>query len=172
MKNSDSRIAYFSMEIAIAPEIPTYSGGLGVLAGDTIRSAADMKVPMVAITLIHHHGYFSQKLDVNGGQQEQPVAWSVQEYLEECPARTRVTIEGRNVHIGAWKYDVVGTAGHQIPVFFLDTNLVENHEWDRTITDKLYGGDSHYRLCQEIVLASVVCACLGPLDTPISIAFI
>lgn len=148
----DSRIAYFSMEIAIAPEIPTYSGGLGVLAGDTIRAAADMNVPMVAITLIHHKGYFSQKLEADGVQLERPVEWNVRECMEECPSRTRVTIEGRDVHLGVWKYDIVGTTGHKIPVFLLDSNLPENSEWDKTITDNLYGGDSHYRLCQEVVL--------------------
>ena len=140
------------MEIAIAPDIPTYSGGLGVLAGDTIRAAADMNIPMVAVTLIHHQGYFSQTLDEYGEQQEQPVEWNVHASMEECPARSRITIEGRNVHIGVWKCDVVGARGHKISVFFLDSNLPENSVQDRTITDKLYGGDSHYRLCQEVVL--------------------
>ena len=149
---NDVRIAYFSMEIAIATEIPTYSGGLGVLAGDTIRSAADMKIPMVAVTLVQHQGYFSQKLDAEGKQLESPMEWSVQEYMEECSARTRVTIEGRDVHLRVWKYDVIGTAGHKVPIFLLDSKLPENSDWDRTITDNLYGGDSHYRLCQEVVL--------------------
>ena len=148
----DPRIAYFSMEVAIAPKIPTYSGGLGVLAGDTVRAAADMNLPMVAMTLIHHQGYFHQKLDADGKQQEEAVQWNIREYMEECSTRSRVTIEGRDVHLGVWKYDVVGTTGHTIPVFFLDSKLPENSEWDQSITDNLYGGDSRYRLCQEVLL--------------------
>ena len=91
-------------------------------------------------------------MDADGQQQEQPSEWNVREYLEECSARTHVTIEERDVHLGVWKYEVVGTTGHKIPVFFLDSNLTENSEWDRTITDNLYGGDPYYRLCQELVL--------------------
>ena len=145
-------VAYFSMEIGLEPGMPTYSGGLGVLAGDTVRSAADLKVPIVAVTLLHRDGYFYQRLDSNGWQTEEPVRWVVEDFLQEMPARTSVTIEGRNVQIRAWKYEVAGNGGRTVPVYFLDTDLSENAEWDRTLTHFLYGGDSHYRLCQEIVL--------------------
>jgi glycogen phosphorylase len=149
---SGAIIAYFSMEICLEQAIPTYSGGLGVLAGDTLRSAADLEVPMVAVTLLHRKGYFTQTLDANGQQHEAPVLWSPETVLAAESARSSVEIAGRHVAIRAWRYDVIGAGGHIVPVFLLDTNLEENSEWDRTLTDVLYGGDSHYRLCQEVVL--------------------
>ena len=145
-------IAYFSMEIALEPGMPTYSGGLGVLAGDTIRSAADLKLPMVAVTLVHRQGYFAQKLDANGWQTEAPVAWNVAKFCRELPPRVQVGIEGRTVHVRAWQYAVKGISGHEVPVILLDADLLENSEWDRALTDHLYGGDFHYRLCQEVIL--------------------
>ena len=145
-------VAYFSMEICLEQAIPTYSGGLGVLAGDTLRSAADLGVPLVAVTLLHRKGYFHQHLDATGQQTETPVQWSPEEVLERVDGGSTVTIEGRTVHVAAWKYSVKGVRGHEVPVFLLDTMLEENSEADRTLTDSLYGGDEHYRLCQEIVL--------------------
>ena len=145
-------VAYFSMEMALDPDMPTYSGGLGVLAGDTIRAAADLKVPMVAVTLLHRKGYFSQRLDTSGWQWEEPVAWAVENFATELPARASVSIEGRTVHLRAWRYEVKSADGFVVPVYLLDTDLPENAAWDRTLTHHLYGGDSHYRLCQEIVL--------------------
>jgi len=145
-------IAYFSMEIGLDPEMPTYSGGLGILAGDTIRSAADLKVPMIAVTLLYRKGYFYQRLDETGWQSEEPVHWIVEDCLEEMPQRASVVIEGRTVQIRSWKYEVEGIGDFKVPVYFLDTDLPENSEWDRTLTDFLYGGDQHYRLCQELIL--------------------
>ncbi len=145
-------VAYFSMEIALEQAIPTYSGGLGVLAGDTLRSAADLGVPLVAVTLLHRKGYFEQHLDAVGQQTETPVLWSPETKLEKVAARATVTIEGRPVRVAAFRYTVKGVRGHEVPVYLLDTNLEENSAWDRTLTDSLYGGDDHYRLCQEIVL--------------------
>jgi len=145
-------IAYFSMEIGLESGVPTYSGGLGVLAGDTIRSAADLKVPMVAVSLLHRRGYFRQSLDAEGRQKEEPVEWAVENVLQEMPQRTAVAIEGRTVHIRSWKYDVKGATGFTVPVFLLDTAAPENTEWDRSLTHSLYGGDEHYRLCQEVIL--------------------
>lgn len=145
------KVAYFSMEIAIDAAIPSYSGGLGVLAADTIRSACDLRLPMVALTLLYRRGYFRQKIDANGWQSESPVDWNVAEFLQELPERVSVQIEGREVQVRAWKYEVK-SGGWTIPVFFLDTQLPENSEFDRSLTDTLYGGDEHYRLCQEIVL--------------------
>ena len=147
-----STVAYFSMEICLEQAIPTYSGGLGVLAGDTLRSAADIGVPLVAVTLLHRKGYFEQHLDASGQQSERPVHWSPERELEPVKARSTVTIEGREVQVRAWKFTVKGVRGHEVPVYLLDTQLPENSEWDRTLTDTLYGGDEHYRLCQEIVL--------------------
>lgn len=148
----DRFISYFSMEIALQPGMPTYSGGLGVLAGDTIRSAADMKVPMVAVSLLCREGYFAQRIDTDGQQRELPVHWDVTAFLEEMAARTSVTIEDRTVNLRAWKYEVTAASGYSIPVYLLDTDLAENSDQDRKLTHWLYGGEQYYRLCQEVVL--------------------
>src|SRR5215468_2365810 len=145
-------IAYFSMEIGLEVGMPTYSGGLGVLAGDTIRAAADLNIPMVAVTLLHRQGYFYQRLDAHGWQHEEPAAWVVHDFVHEMPARAAVTIEGRTVSLRAWHYPVRGVSGFTVPVYFLDADLPDNAAWDRTLTDTLYGGDLHYRLCQEVLL--------------------
>jgi len=152
MNTSDCAIAYFSMEIALESGLPTYSGGLGALAGDTIRSAADLEVPMVAVCLLYNKGYFLQKLDEDGTQRAEPRAWRPDTYLEEVPGRAVVGIEGRDVRLRAWKYDVTGITGHVVPVYFLDANLPENADGDRALTDHLYGGDDRYRLSQEVLL--------------------
>jgi starch phosphorylase len=149
---NDRFIAYFTMEIALERGMPTYSGGLGALAGDTIRSAADLKVPMVAVCLLHRKGYFYQRLDAQGNQTEEPVEWAINDFLTELVEHAAVSIEGRTVYLRAWKYEVRGVSGHAVPVYFLDTDLPENSDWDRRLTDHLYGGDDWYRLCQEIVL--------------------
>ena len=145
-------IAYLSMEIALSPEIPTYSGGLGVLAGDTVRSAADLSLPFVAITLISRKGYLNQKISPEGWQIEQPVEWDVEKVLTPLPVQVEVEIEKRKVRVGAWVYPWESARGTIVPVIFLDTNIPQNAPEDRSITDVLYGGDSRYRLKQEIVL--------------------
>src|SRR3989339_831920 len=138
--NERRSVAYFSMEIGIDERISTYSGGLGVLAGDTIRSAADLRVPMVAVTLLYRKGYFRQRLEADGWQQEEIASWDVEALLEEEPARTQVLVEGRIVHLRAWRYDVNGVDGYKVPIYFLDADLPENSEWDRGLTQTLYGG--------------------------------
>ncbi|MBN2317096.1 MAG: alpha-glucan family phosphorylase, partial [Sedimentisphaerales bacterium] len=150
--NNDRKIAYFSMEVGLETDMPTYSGGLGVLAGDTIRSAAELKVPMVAVTLLHRKGYFYQRLDPNGAQIEEPVHWIVEDFLEPLEPVVTVHIEGREVKLKAWKFEVRGQGDDSMPVYFLDADLPGNSDWDRTLTDDLYGGDTYYRLCQEIIL--------------------
>ncbi len=150
--NGKPVVAYFSMEIALEPEMPTYGGGLGVLAGDMIRSAADLGVPMASVSLLYRKGYFYQRLDQDHGQSEEPAPWVVEDYLEELPERAMVTIEGRRVYIRPWRYCVEGVTGFQVAVYLLDTDLCENAEEDRNWTDSLYGGDQRHRLCQEIIL--------------------
>ena len=145
-------VAYFSMEIAINPGMPTYSGGLGVLAGDTLRSAADQGVPLVAFTLAHRKGYFQQHLDSRGIQTEEVQLWNPADFCTEEPARITVSVEERVVTVRAWRYDMVGRYGHIVPIYLLDTDLDGNSGWDRGLTDHLYGGDTNYRLQQEIVL--------------------
>jgi starch phosphorylase len=150
---NDSRtIAYFSMEIGIAPEIPTYSGGLGVLSGDTIRSAADIGLPMVGVSLLYRKGFFKQTLDASGWQHEGPVEWPVEEHFTLAEPRVFVVVEGRAVCVRAWTRDVVGVGGRRVPLVLLDTDMPGNDEVDRGITYHLYGGDQRYRLCQEVVL--------------------
>jgi glycogen phosphorylase len=153
MKKSISpRVAYFSMEIALEPDIPTYSGGLGILAGDTLRSAADLGTPLVAVTLAYRKGYFRQIIDSAGNQFEQPQDWEPENQLSEVGPRVAIEIEGRQVLVRAWKYTITGITGEVVPVLLLDTDLPENAEYDRGLTDSLYGGDQRYRLAQEIVL--------------------
>ncbi|HSE41164.1 MAG TPA: alpha-glucan family phosphorylase [Acidobacteriota bacterium] len=140
------------MEIGLEEQVPTYSGGLGILAGDTIRAAADLKVPILAVSLLDRNGYFYQRLDTSGNQIEEPVHWPINDFLVELPQRCKVAIEGRDVQLRCWKYEVKGISNYVVPVYFLDSNLPENSEWDRRLTDQLYGGDERYRLSQEIIL--------------------
>src|SRR5882762_5957390 len=145
-------VAYFSMEIALENAMPSYSGGLGVLAGDTIRAAADLRLPMVAISLLYRKGYFTQRLADDGSQTEEPVGWRMEDFLQEEPARASLPLENRRVELRCWKYDVKGVRGFEVPVYFLDADLPSNAEADRNLTGSLYGGDSYYRLCQEVLL--------------------
>jgi len=149
---SSRKIAYFSMEIALAKALPTYSGGLGMLAGDTLRSAADTGVPLVAISLTHRRGYFEQHLDSQGQQTESDVIWSPETTLPSANQTITITLQGREITLRAWRFDVVGHTGHIIPVFLLDSDVEGNDPWDRRLTDHLYGGDTYYRLCQEAIL--------------------
>jgi starch phosphorylase len=146
------RIAYLSMEVAFDPRMPTYSGGLGVLAGDMLRSFADQRIPVVGVTLVHRRGYFRQRLEPDGSQREEADAWSPERLLVELPARVEITIEGRTVLVRAFQHFIAGTSGYRVPVLLLDTDLPNNREDDRRLTDALYGGDDRYRLAQEIVL--------------------
>lgn len=146
------QVAYFSMEIAMEPSIPTYAGGLGILAGDMLRAAADLDVPLVGVTLLHRKGYFQQKLDGQGWQSEQPAEWNPEDLLELMKPVITVKVEGRDVHVRAWRHLMGGGDADLVPVYLLDTRMPENSEWDQTLTDSLYGGDLHYRLCQEVVL--------------------
>jgi starch phosphorylase len=145
-------VAYFSMEIALENQIPTYSGGLGVLAGDTIRAAADIRLPMVAVSLLYRKGYFRQRLSEEGAQTEEEVEWDVAKYLKEEEPRVSVTLENRKVELRAWRYTVKGVRGYEVPVYFLDADLPSNQERDRALTGQLYGGDPFYRLSQEVLL--------------------
>lgn len=148
----ENKIAYFSMEVGLSADMATYSGGLGVLAGDTLRAAADLGLPLVAVTLVHRKGYFRQHLDAVGAQTESPDSWNVADRLRELDPRVDVEIEGKTVRLRAWLQEIVGVLGHRVPVYFLDSDLEENDPASRALTDQLYGGDKRYRLCQEVVL--------------------
>ena len=146
------RIAYFSAEVGLTEEIPTYSGGLGILAGDHIRSAADLGIPMCAVTLLYREGYFQQHLEPDGSQVESYPRFDPAGVLERLPVRVKITLRDREVCLAAWRYNVVGHTGAVVPAFFLDTDLPENDEDDRCITRRLYSGGPDCRILQEAVL--------------------
>ena len=146
------RIAYFSMEIALREEMHTYSGGLGVLAGDTLRSGADLEVPLIGVTLISRFGYFRQEINAAGRQVEHPDPWQPEAWTVPLLARVAVPIAGRNVWVQAWLYVLKGGTGFEVPVILLDTDFDDNMALDREITHFLYGDGEDYRLKQEIVL--------------------
>lgn len=148
----NSNICYASMEIALDKDIHTYSGGLGVLAGDTLKSCADLHVPVVATTLIYRKGYFKQVVDY-GWQREEEEPWDIDEYtikLEEF--KDTIEIQGRVVTVIPYVGLIVGHQQGTVPVIMLDTDTEENDPQDRNITSRLYGGDHVMRLKQEAIL--------------------
>jgi starch phosphorylase len=145
-------VAYFTMEVGLDAAIPCYAGGLGVLAGDSLRAASDIGIPLVSMTLLYHKGYIRQHLDSSGNQTESNVEWNPSAHMKALETRISVSIEGRQVWIRPWQYDISGVSGEKAVIYFLDTDLPENSAWDRTLTDHLYLGDDHYRICQEALL--------------------
>jgi starch phosphorylase len=140
------------MEIGINSDMPTYSGGLGVLAGDVIRSSADLRIPLVAVTLVSRKGYLKQKIMPDGRQQEYPEEWEPSRFMRLLPTTVTIRVGERDLNVGAWVYDQESLTGGVVPVLFLTTDVEGNAQEDREITDYLYGGDETYRLKQEIVL--------------------
>ena len=145
-------VAYFSMEVGLKESIPTYSGGLGVLAGDILKSAADLGVPMAGVTLLYKKGYFVQEFNQDDWQKEKPVVWDPSKELTMLPNRVKISAQGREVQIAIWVYEIIGATGYPLPVYFLDTDIEPNHPDDRKLCWYLYGGDNRYRLCQELIL--------------------
>lgn len=148
----ERRVGYFSMEIALRPDIPTYSGGLGILAGDTLRSATDLELPMVAVTLVSRAGYFRQEIDGAGNQVEHQDKWEPANHAQPLDAKIAIEIAGRTVWITGWLYIMQGHMNGKQPAILLDACLPENHPDDQELTHFLYGGDAQYRLKQEIIL--------------------
>ena len=149
---AEPKIAYFSMEIGLRSDVPTYSGGLGVLAGDTIKACADLKLPVVGVTLVSRQGYFRQELDANGRQHAQPSPWEPGRLMTLVTPRVKIVLDRRPVAICAWLYWVDSPTGGRIPVLFLDTDVPDNAPEHRELTSFLYGRDAAYRLRQEAVL--------------------
>lgn len=145
------QVSYFSMEVGISPEIKTYSGGLGVLAGDTLKSAADHGMDFTAVTMLYRNGYFKQIIDDHGRQVEEPQNWDFQNILEDTRVKTALELRGREVTVKVWKHRIEGEKGY-VDVFFLDTGVDENHPEDQALTDRLYMGGQEKRLCQEAIL--------------------
>jgi len=148
----ERKVAYFSMEIGLHEALPIYSGGLGILAGDTLKTFADQGVPAVGVSLLYKKGYFHQEIDEAGNQVEVPVEWDPAELMTLLPDKITVTIEDRTVIVQAWVYEVTGVSGYSVPVLFLDTDDEVNTPEDREITAQLYGGAEEYRLKQEMIL--------------------
>lgn len=148
-------VAYFTMEIAPPADMPTFAGGLGILAGDLMQSCADLAVPTACVTICWKHGYLHQTLRTDGSQTYEQTEWNPSTYMTKVPETVTVKMEGRDVIVGAWKYDLRPMDpehGAVVPVVFLDTDLPENEERDRDITKHLYGGDQAMRVRQELVL--------------------
>lgn len=143
------KVAYFSMEIGLKNEMHTYSGGLGILAGDTLKSAADLKLPLLGVSLVHRKGFLEQELK-KGYQHEKDSTWDYKKHLKKINKTVTVKIEGREVKVKAWKYTLKSTG--EVPIIFLDTHVEGNTEYDKSLTDKLYAGDQKHRLCQEVIL--------------------
>lgn len=144
-------VAYLSMEIALENNIKTYSGGLGVLAGDILRSAANKKFPLVGVTLLSRQGYFKQGISSAGDQIEQidrDYDWS---RLKKLDTEIRINIGTDQVKVGVWQYLLKGRDGFFVPVYLLDTAIPGNKRIYQKLTDKLYGGNLENRLRQEIV---------------------
>jgi starch phosphorylase len=148
----DQDIAYLALEIGIDERVPTYSGGLGILAGDTIRAGADLGLPMVAVTLLYREGYFAQEIGPDRMQHEPGERWSPESLLRPMTPRVSVPVDGRQVALRAFRYDAVGVGGHVVPVYFLDADLPENDEAARWLTSRLYAGDPDHRIRQETIL--------------------
>ena len=152
VKDHSRTIAYFSMEIGTDPRISTYSGGLGILAGDTLKACADLCIPVLGVTLLSEKGYFRQRIDESGSQCEEEDAWKVRDLLTLLPVKVAVQAEGRTIQVQAWEGAISTVYGCDVPIYYLDTNIAENDEFDRTLTWHLYGGDQRYRILQELVL--------------------
>jgi starch phosphorylase len=147
-------VAYFCAEYGLAASFRIYSGGLGVLAGDHLKAASDLGIPLVAVGLFYHRGYFRQRLSMDGWQLEgYPYNDAAQQPMQlvkspdGSPRRVHVTVGGEKTLVQIWRVDV-----GRVALYLLDTNIVENPPHLRSITDRLYGGDRNHRISQEIVL--------------------
>ena len=145
-------IAYFSAEIGISSSIPTYSGGLGVLAGDHIKAAGDEGMKMCAITLLYKEGYFKQRIDEDGFQTETYPRFDPHPLIEQMDLRFSLQLQNRKVSVQVFKFDYDSNSGHRVPIYYLDTDLDENTKEDRSITHRLYSGDKDHRILQESIL--------------------
>ena len=152
MSKEQATVAYFSAEIGISPSVHTYSGGLGILAGDHIKSAADLGVNMVAVTLMYKEGYFKQRMDEEGNQTEVYPRFEPDPLLDKLPDSVTLPLRGSDVHIEVWKYTFTGIKGNSIEIYFLDTDTPQNTEEDRSITLRLYAGGKDHRVLQEAIL--------------------
>ncbi len=145
-------VSYFSMEVALESSIPTYSGGLGVLSGDILRSAADLEIPIVAVTLVYDKGYFYQMLNDNGEQKEYGFEWDYATEFEKTDKIVKIQINKKEVNVGCWFYPIIGHTGFVVPVYLLDTNIEGNDEEQKKFTRLLYDATPYQRFVQEVIL--------------------
>ena len=148
-------VDYFTMEVGIRSDIPTYSGGLGMLSGDIFKSATDLGIPMRVISNLYDHGYFTQAIK-DKQQVEIYEPYNPEQHMKKLEERVSVNIEGRNVKVKAWLYEYEGIDGFKNPALMLSTRCNDNPYWDERISDTLYReepNDRRYaRICQELVL--------------------
>lgn len=152
INKNERQLAYFTMEVALQPDIPTYSGGLGVLAGDTLRSMADLEIPAVAISLSYSTGYFYQVIDPSGYQTEREIRWEFSSEFDKVPVTIQLPLQDKKFFVSAWVYNIIGQTGHIIPVYLLDTNIDSNEPWQRQFTHVLYDATPFQRFVQELIL--------------------
>ena len=145
-------IAYFTAEIGLWSELHTYSGGLGVLAGDHVKSAADVGLPLVGMSLLYREGYGRQHLDDRGIQSETYAPIDPNEHLTNTGQTIQLPLDGSTLYASIWKTEVVGVGGHVVPVYFLDTFHPNNSAEFIGLGARLYGGDDSTRVRQEYLL--------------------
>ena len=152
MRGKQYDIAYFSAEIGISSSLPTYSGGLGVLAGDHIKASGDIDLNMCAVTLLYREGYFKQRIDEEGNQSETYPRFDPYPLLKKLDVKFTLRLRARDVWIQVYRFDYIGHGGHAVPIYFLDTDVEENCEDDRIISLRLYSGNKDHRILQEAIL--------------------
>lgn len=158
------KVAYFCAEIGLDETIKTYSGGLGILAGDTIKAMADLKVPLCAVTLLYKDGFFKQRINDNNLQEELDDPWEYKTILQDTGIETQITLFETPITIKIWKYEYSSEVGDVVPIYFLDTHCESNPDWAKELTDHLYVGD---RMLQELVLGFGGYEALKALEHPI-----
>jgi len=145
-------VGYFTAEIGLWSELHTYSGGLGVLAGDHVKSAADAGIPLVGVTLLYHQGYARQHIDAAGIQTETFPEVDMNRLLSKTDIVLELELDGKPLFAYVWMAEVLGQSGHMVPVYFMDTRHPENATEHQDLSSRLYGGDDGVRIRQEYVL--------------------
>lgn len=146
-----SAIGYFTAEIGLWSDLHTYSGGLGVLAGDHVKSAADAEIPLIGVTLLYREGYSRQHLDSDGVQSETYPVLDPSEFLEETAITIEIPLDNQTIYARVWRANIVGQTGHKVPVYFLDTTHENNSQYHQEIGQRLYGGDDDTRIRLSLI---------------------
>ncbi len=150
--NKQPKVAYFSMEIGIDDSIKSYAGGLGILAGDTLKTATDMEVSMTGITILYKNGYFKQELTETGEQIESADKWDFEKLLTNTGVKFEIPLRSDKIIVEIWKYNISGVTGFTNSILFLNTDITENSEDNKYVSFNLYAPFQNTRLKQEVVL--------------------